>query len=240
MRLTPPTVIPRFVSPVGMSQRVSRLCSPPVKALLYIAPLCLLFGCEMPSPQAPAEAIGEYPVWGQGFGQDAAQPAGTDSLLAGGSGTADEGPVPSGAPSAAEESGGGGSATPNQPSPFANEDWSGGDVGYGKQVFTNNCARCHRVDGKGGQNAEVGMVPTLRDPGWHERTTVKQLASTIAHGKNKMPGFMGKLDGKQLRGVIAFVRTLKRSDDEAPTPAPDAPKAPEPQADKPQAPANPY
>jgi mono/diheme cytochrome c family protein len=188
----------------------------------------------MPSPQAPAEPIGEYPVWGEGFGQQAAQPAGADSLLAAG---AAEGPVPTAGTDKAGESGGGGSATPNQPSPFANEDWSGGDVEYGKQVFLNNCARCHGADGKGGNKPGVGVVPTLRDPGWHERMTEKMLASTIAHGKGVMPGFMKSLDGKQLRGVIAFVRTLKRSPDEpAPTPAPAAAPA-QPADAQPTAPA---
>lgn len=172
----------------------------PALALLLTAAV----GCEMPSPQASAEPIGEYPVWGQGFGEQASQPA-QDSLLA------PEGPAPSEGPNAAESSGGGGSATPNMPSPFANEDWSGGDVTFGKQVFTNQCARCHGMEGKGGNVPGVGMVPTLRDPNWHERTTDKQLASTIAHGKGAMPSFMEKLDGRELRGLIAFLRSLPGS-----------------------------
>jgi mono/diheme cytochrome c family protein len=168
-------------------------------ALLLVA-----VGCDMPTPQAPAEAIGEYPVWGQGFGEEANLPR-DDSLLA------PEGPAPSDDPNAAATSGGGGSTTPNQPSPFANESWSGGDASYGKQVFATQCASCHGMEGKGGNVPGVGMVPTLRDPSWHERTTEKQLASTIAHGKGAMPGFMDKLDGKELRGLIAFLRSLPGS-----------------------------
>lgn len=178
-----------------------------MKRSLLALPLALVVvGCDMPSPQSPAEPIGEFPVWGQGFGEQAAQPA-ADSLLAGGAGG--EGPAPADTPNAADTSGGGGSTTPNQPSPFANENWSDGDASYGKQVFTNQCARCHGLEGKGGMMAGVGMVPTLRDPAWHERMTDKQLASTIAHGKNAMPSFMEILDGKELRGVIAYVRSLK-------------------------------
>jgi mono/diheme cytochrome c family protein len=130
-------------------------------------------------------------------------------MLATGGGA--EGPVPTGLEGKAAQSGGGGSATPNQPSPFANEDWSGGDVSHGKQVFLNNCARCHGPDGKGGNKPGIGVVPTLRDPGWHERTTVKMLASHIAHGKGVMPG-------------------------PAPAPGPAAPAPPAPAPDKPQAP----
>ena len=184
-----------------------------MRSTLLALPLALVVtACDMPSPQSPAEPIGEYPVWGKGFGEQAAQPS-ADSLLsdpaAGDGDEKAEGPAPSAAPNAAETSGGGGSATPNMPSPFANEDWGGGDVGYGQQVFTNQCARCHGMEGKGGMMPGVGMVPTLRDPMWHERTTDKQLASTIAHGKGAMPSFMQLLDGKELRGVIAYIRTLK-------------------------------
>lgn len=187
-----------------------------MRSTLLALPLALVVtACDMPSPQSPAEPIGEYPVWGKGFGEQAAQPA-ADSLLSGdspgGEGTEPgaEGPAPSEAPNAAETSGGGGSATPNMPSPFANEDWGGGDVAYGKQVFTNQCARCHGMEGKGGMMPGVGMVPTLRDPRWHERMSDKQLASSIAHGKGAMPPFMQVLDGKELRGVIAYVRSLKK------------------------------
>lgn len=213
---------------------------PVVRTLLLLSAALALTACEMPSPQAPAEPIGEYPVWGQGFGKEAAQPAGSDSLLAGGGGGGDEGPVPTGGGGAADESGGGGSATPNQPSPFANEDWSGGDATYGKTVFLNNCARCHGAEGKGGMDVMgVGPVPTLRDPGWHESTTDKQIASVIAHGKNKMPGFMGKLDGKELRGVIAFVRSIKRSGEAAAAKEPTAQPAPAPTPDPAVAPSQP-
>jgi mono/diheme cytochrome c family protein len=212
--------------------------------------IALLSACDLPSPQAPADPIGEYPVWGQGFGDKASQPAGADSLLAGGmqgGEGGEEGPVPSGAPNAAQESGGGGSTTPNMPNPMANEDWSGGDVAYGQQVYLNNCARCHGAEGKGGNVPAVGMVPTLRDPGWHEKATDKHLASTIAHGKGAMPGFMEKFDGRQLRGVIAYVRTLKRTaaaPEDKPTEAPaeqptEAPaeQPTEAPAEKPAAPA---
>ncbi|MFZ9887256.1 MAG: c-type cytochrome [Myxococcota bacterium] len=177
-----------------------------------------LVGCDMPTPQSPAEPIGEYPSWGKGFGEEATQPASAGSLLAGGgmaAGNAEdqEGEVPRDTPNAAVSSGGGGSTTPNQPSPFANEDWSGGDIETGRRVFVNQCARCHGVEGKGGMVAGIGMVPTLRDPSWHDRMSDKALASTIAHGKGAMPSFMQLVDGKELRGVIAYVRTLKRSAD---------------------------
>ena len=79
----------------------------------------------------------------------------------------------------------------------------------GRAVFKDKCARCHGMEGKGGNMPGVGVVPPLRDAAWHERTTDKLIASTIAHGKGAMPGFMQELDGKELRGVIAFVRSLK-------------------------------
>lgn len=181
-----------------------------MRSTLLALPLALVVtACDMPSPQSPAEPIGEYPVWGQGFGEEAAQPS-ADSLLSGDGAGGSEGPAPSEAPNAAEASGGGGSVTPNMRNTFSNEDWGGGDLSFGKQVFTNHCARCHGMEGKGGMMPGVGMVPTLRDPRWHARMTDKQLASSIAHGKGAMPPFMQVLDGNELRGVIAYVRSLKK------------------------------
>lgn len=164
--------------------------------------LMALGGCDHPNPQMPAEPIGEFPEWGQNFAEEESQPAGSDSLLAG------SGPAPSDAPNNAELSGGGGSATPNMKSPFGNDDWSDGDPEFGKQVYLAHCARCHGPDGKGGNMPGVGAVPTLADPEWHARTTNKQIASTIAHGKGAMPSFMQTFDRRQLTGVIAYLRTL--------------------------------
>lgn len=164
----------------------------------------LLAACEMPSPQAPAEPIGEYPVWGQNFGQQNSQPAGAGSLLSG------EGPAPSDTPDNAEASGGGGSTTPNMPNTFSSSDWSGGDADYGRQVFLNNCARCHGPEGKGGELPGIGKVPTLADPAWQQKTSDGAIASTIAHGKGTMPSFMQQLDKRELSGLIAFIRTLAK------------------------------
>ena len=169
-------------------------------------------GCEQPNPLLPAEPIGEVPKWGQDFAQE--PKAAGDSLLGDGSAGGPEGPVPTG-PSDVEQKGG--SAVPGA-NPMAKEKWGGGSAANGKSVFLTHCAMCHGPDGRGGQ--KMGMnVPTLRDPGWHNRVDDNHIASTVAHGKGAMPSFMGKLDKTQMNDLVAFVRSLKRAPAEAPKPA---------------------
>lgn len=174
-----------------------------LRTLLPVFLAVFTWGCEMPSPQAPAQPIGEYPNWGQNFAKPEATAGGTDSLLSG------TGPAPSNAPNQAALSGGGGSTTPNMKNTFSAEDWANGDPELGRQVFLNQCARCHGANGKGGELPGIGTVPTLADAAWQQRVTEKDIASTIAHGKGAMPSFMGKLEKSELAGVIAYIRTLK-------------------------------
>lgn len=94
---------------------------------------------------------------------------------------------------------------------FSQGDWQAGDAELGRQVFVNQCAQCHGMDGKGGNRPGIGMVPTLTDPAWHARTPDDKLASTIAHGKGRMPPFMQKLSKAELAGVIAYLRTLPKA-----------------------------
>ena len=84
-----------------------------------------------------------------------------------------------------------------------------GDVVYGKQIFLANCARCHGAEARGGNMPMIGVVANLTDKGWQEKITDAQIASTIAHGKGKMPGFMGQLDKRALDSVVVYLRSLK-------------------------------
>ena len=174
----------------------------------------LLLGCfilsvacgNMPSPQSPAEPIGEYPVWGQNFQKQNQRPSAGDSLLGATPGKA--GSLPTDAPNEAEKTGSGGASAPNAKNTFSQGNWKAGNPELGRQVFVNQCAQCHGMDGKGGNRPGIGMVPTLTDPAWHARKSDDQLASTIAHGKGRMPPFMQKLAKAELEGVVAYIRTL--------------------------------
>jgi mono/diheme cytochrome c family protein len=164
-----------------------------------------LVACDHPNPLAPAEPIGEFPQWGLDFTVE--NKAGADSMF---NPNSKPGPAPDGAPNQAELSGGGASAVPNQPD--ANKvDVSGGDVAYGQQVFLANCAKCHGPEAKGGEIPMIGTVANLTDKAWQAKVTDAQIASTIAHGKGqKMPGFMGQLQKRELDSVVAFLRSLAR------------------------------
>ena len=168
-------------------------------ALMITLP-AFFIACDHPNPLAPAEAIGEFPEWGLAFTEAAKVPAADNSRLS------PQGPAPSNAPNQAELSGAGGTAVP---AAKPKTDLAKGDAAYGKQLFSNLCARCHR-GGEGGQVAMIGMVPNLRDRAWHERITDSQISSTVAHGKGKMPAFVGQLNKSEIASVVAFIRTLKK------------------------------
>jgi alcohol dehydrogenase (cytochrome c) len=72
---------------------------------------------------------------------------------------------------------------------------SAGDAAAGKQVFADNCAGCHGLDGTGGNGG-----PSLADAD-ELAAVVKQ----IANGGAGMPAFKGTLTDKQIRDVGAYV-----------------------------------
>jgi mono/diheme cytochrome c family protein len=162
--------------------RRMRLCTPWLlcPALLSLA----VAGCDLPTPMAPAEPIGEVPKWGEGFG------------------------VPKQAPASAL----GGSQDPGEAakSPGDTGDWSGGDATLGKGVWIAMCARCHGDNGEGGAMPDGKPVLALNDPAWQEKTSDRLIARAIALGKEPMPSFMKELDRAKLQGVVAYIRTLKR------------------------------
>lgn len=178
-------------------------------------------GCDQPNPREPAEPIGEFPVWGQNFSQES-QPA-DDSRLLGASATP-EGPAPTKKTEEIEAKGG--SAVPAA-NPNVGGDWSNGNASSGKMVFINQCAFCHGADGKGGEKPGIGVVPTLRDPAWHGRMTDGKIAKTITHGVGQMPSFMGKLSKDELKNVVAYIRSIKRTESKTPTKAASQPPAQE-------------
>jgi mono/diheme cytochrome c family protein len=144
--------------------------------------------CDVPTPMAPAEPIGEVPTWGEGFTVPT-QMQGGSKMESGSHGT----PTESGSKM-----------------PGALPEWGGGDVTLGKGVYTALCARCHGGDGEGGMVPGVGMATAFNDAGVQARLTDRDMARTIALGKGNMPAFMKDLDKDKLSGVIAYIRTLKK------------------------------
>ena len=141
-----------------------------------------LVGCKLPTPHAAAEPIGELPRWGEGF------------------------TVPTAAPASAL--GGTSSAAPVKPGETG--DWGGGDATLGKGVWVAMCARCHGAAGEGGTMPDGKAVASVADAAWQAKTSDRDMARTIAVGKEPMPSFMKELDRAKLSGVIAYIRTLKK------------------------------
>lgn len=164
-----------------------------VLALLGLG-LPVLGACEVSTPLAPAEPIGEFPTWGEDFNTPREQPA---SMLGTGLG----------APPAAT---GGEASSTGAAMPGAVKNFSGGDVVLGRAIYTTLCARCHGAAGEGGGLPGGIAVPAFSDPKFQASLTDAQMARAIALGKGAMPSFMNDLDRDKLAAVIAYSRTLQK------------------------------
>ena len=67
---------------------------------------------------------------------------------------------------------------------------------------------CHGADGKG--DVPMGKKFGLKDLGSAEvqGQTDAQLNDMIAKGKDKMPGYEGKLTKEQITGLVGYIRGL--------------------------------
>lgn len=160
---------------------------------VVVTPLLFFAACEVSTPLAPAEPIGEFPVWGEDFNTPKEQPA---SNLA----------MPGANP---HETGSTTSSTGAQ-MPGTLKSFSGGDVTLGKGIYTTLCARCHGAGGEGGALPGGVAVPAFSDAKFQDSLTDSQMARAIALGKGGMPSFMNDLDRDKLAAVIAYIRTLKK------------------------------
>lgn len=70
---------------------------------------------------------------------------------------------------------------------------------------------CHAADGSGsGSMGKALNVPDLRSEAVQKETDA-QLTDSIANGKGtKMPAYKTKLTDDQIKGLVAFIRTLKK------------------------------
>ena len=77
----------------------------------------------------------------------------------------------------------------------------------GPDTFKTKCALCHGADGSG--KAAMGT----KDLGSADvqKQTDAQLTDVITKGKApKMPAYGGKLSADDIKGLVAFIRTLKK------------------------------
>jgi cytochrome c6 len=78
-----------------------------------------------------------------------------------------------------------------------------------KSLFRENCAICHGVNGGGTDTGKKLNVLDLRSPEVQKETN-EQLTEVILKGKNKMPGYEGKLSDEQIKKLVAHIRTLAK------------------------------
>ena len=80
----------------------------------------------------------------------------------------------------------------------------------GAATFAAKCAMCHGKTGAG----DTGMGKTLKLRDLSSADVQKQadadLVKLVTDGKGKMPSYKGKLSDDEIKGVVAFIRTLKK------------------------------
>jgi cytochrome c oxidase cbb3-type subunit 3 len=92
-----------------------------------------------------------------------------------------------------------------------------GDLAAGKEIFTTNCAACHRADAGG----QIG--PNLTDDHWILGGGIKNLFHTITNGGRDGKGMIswkGTLKPKEIQKVASYILSLQGSN-------PKDPKAPD-------------
>jgi cytochrome c6 len=76
-------------------------------------------------------------------------------------------------------------------------------------LYKSKCAACHGADGTGSA--------TGKKMGAHDFTTPDvqgmsdaELSTVIMNGKNKMPAYGKSLKADDIKGLVAYIRTLKK------------------------------
>jgi len=89
----------------------------------------------------------------------------------------------------------------------------------GEQLYIDNCADCHGLDGRGNTAREMGQpYADLTDDVWKLGGDDTSIANAIREGSfGLMPGFQQKLNDQQIQELVAYLRVLrKRATDAAP------------------------
>src|SRR5213079_3210556 len=83
-----------------------------------------------------------------------------------------------------------------------------------RDLFRNNCARCHGADGAGDTPlGHTNNAPDFTDPDWWRKhsdiTSTGSLVSIVTHGKGGMPAFGRKLTRSEIRHLLDYVRRFR-------------------------------
>ena len=72
-------------------------------------------------------------------------------------------------------------------------------------TFKTKCAGCHGQDAKG---VESMGTPNMTDAKWQTARKDAALMAMINNGKGQMPGFKSSMNVADVKGMIAFIRSL--------------------------------
>jgi len=76
-------------------------------------------------------------------------------------------------------------------------------------LYKSKCAVCHGADGKGNTAAGKKMgVKSFTDPEVAKNSD-ETWTEITKKGKDKMPGYDGKLTDEQIKGLVKYIRGLK-------------------------------
>jgi cytochrome c6 len=73
----------------------------------------------------------------------------------------------------------------------------------GADLFKSKCAMCHGVDGKKVEGHDLTSADV-------QKQSDAELTDTITKGKGKMPPFGERLKPEEIKGLVAYIRTLKQ------------------------------
>ena len=80
----------------------------------------------------------------------------------------------------------------------------------GESTYKSKCAMCHAADGSASSPVGKMMkVPSFLTPAAKKTSTANYIA-IVKNGKGKMPAYGGKLSDAEVKGVVAYIRTLQK------------------------------
>jgi len=87
-------------------------------------------------------------------------------------------------------------------------------VGKVDDLFRNNCARCHGLDGRGETPlGETYNAPDFTDTEWWRKnsriTNTRALRSIVTRGKGSMPAFGKKLKRSEINLLVNHIRSFR-------------------------------
>lgn len=87
-----------------------------------------------------------------------------------------------------------------------------------RPVYAEECARCHKPNGEGGQAEVRGKklnVPSFKK-GHALKHTDEEFAKQISEGGDGMPAYKDRLNEQQIKDLVRFIRKEFQSDVAAP------------------------